>query len=121
MVAASQYVPARGDFVWIELDPRAGREQAGRRPGLILSERIFNKASGLALACPVTSKRKGYPFEIAIPDGHKVSGTVLADHVRSIDWRVRRTRFICRAPAGFADLVAQYAWRLISAEVKVAN
>lgn len=112
-MVARAYVPARGDFVWIELDPRTGHEQAGRRPGLILSERIFNTASGLAIACPITSKPKGYPLEIPVPDGAKIAGVVLADHVRSLDWRARNMRFIGRAPQGFCDLVAQYVSRLI--------
>lgn len=114
MVARASYVPARGDFVWVELDPRVGSEQAGRRPGLILSEKIYNEASGLAIACPITSKRKGYPFEVPLPEGGKIAGVVLSDHVRSIDWRVRNVRLIGRAPAGFCDLVAQYVGRLIS-------
>jgi mRNA interferase MazF len=116
MVESARYIPARGDFVWVEFDPQAGREQAGRRPGLVLSEKIFNKASGLALVCPITSKLKGYPFEIPVPGGGKMSGAVLADHLRSLDWQVRNMRLIARAPAGFADLVAQFVWRLISKE-----
>lgn len=115
MVEAARYVPARGDLVWIEFDPQAGREQAGRRPGLVLSEKIYNKASGLALVCPITTRQKGYPFELALPAGAKIGGVVLTDHVRSLDWQARRMKLIGRAPPGFADAAAQLVWRLIGA------
>ena len=86
---ASAYVPDRGDLVWLDFDPQAGREQAGRRPALVLSPKAYNQKVGLALLCPITSQVKGYPFETAIPPGLKVSGVVLADHVKNMDWRVR--------------------------------
>ena len=72
------YVPRRGDVVWLSLDPHAGHEQAGRRPAFVLSPEIYNRKSGLFLACPVTSKVKGYPFEVALPTGLIVSGVILA-------------------------------------------
>lgn len=116
MVEATRYVPARGDLVWIEFDPQAGREQAGRRPGLVVSARLYNKASGLALVCPITSRRKGYPFELEVPAGAKVDGVVLTDYVRSLDWTARRMKLIGRSPPGFADAAAQLIGRLISAD-----
>ncbi|MBI4905753.1 MAG: endoribonuclease MazF [Acidobacteria bacterium] len=84
------FVPDAGDFVWLTFDPQAGREQAGRRPVLVLSPKIYNAKSGLALACPITSQVKGYPFEVAVPEGVGASGVILADHVKSIDWKARK-------------------------------
>ena len=92
------FVPDRGDTVWLDFDPQAGHEQAGRRPALVLSPESYNRLVGLALVCPITNKRKGYPFEVVIPDGVNVTGTVLADQVRSIDWKIRRAEFIVRLP-----------------------
>lgn len=92
--------PDRGDLVWISLSPhpQAGHEQAGRRPALVISPRAYNATVGLALCCPVTSQVQGYPFEVGIPDGLAVRGTVLSDHVKSLDWRARRAEFVCRLP-----------------------
>src|SRR4051812_10530317 len=87
---ARRYVPARGDAVWITFSPQAGHEQAGRRPAVVLSPSSYNGKVGLAILCPVTSQIKGYPFEVAIPPGSKLGGVVLADQVKSVDWRVRR-------------------------------
>ena len=84
------YVPAAGDLVWLTFDPQAGREQAGRRPALVLSPRIYNAKAGLALVCPITSHAKGYPFEVAVPAGHAATGAILADHLKSVDWKARR-------------------------------
>jgi mRNA interferase MazF len=84
------YVPARGDVVWLEFDPQAGHEQAGRRPALVVSPRAYNSRVGLALLCPITSRQKGYPFEVPLPPGLETSGVILADQVKSLDWRVRR-------------------------------
>ncbi len=84
------FVPDAGDFVWLTFDPQAGREQAGRRPALVLSPKVYNAKSGLALACPVTNQVKGYPFEVAIPAGGGATGVILADHLRGVDWRARQ-------------------------------
>jgi len=83
------FVPDAGDFVWLTFDPQAGREQAGRRPALVLSPRMYNAKSGLALACPVTNQVKGYPFEVAVPASVGATGVILADHLKSIDWKAR--------------------------------
>jgi mRNA interferase MazF len=101
----SGYVPKRGDAVWITLDPRMGHEQAGRRPALVLSPSIYNGRVGLALLCPITGQPKGYPFEVALPDGLDVSGVVLADQVKSLDWRVRKASLICPLPFDVAESV----------------
>jgi mRNA interferase MazF len=84
------YVPERGDVIWISLDPQAGHEQRGRRPALVVSPRAYNGRVGLALLCPITSQVKGYPFEVALPDGLPVTGVVLADQVKSLDWMARQ-------------------------------
>jgi mRNA interferase MazF len=91
---AKTYVPDRGDIVWLQFDPQAGHEQAGRRPAFVVSPRAYNRKVGLALFCPVTSRAKGYPFEVALPRGGKVRGAVLSDQLKSLDWRARKaTRF----------------------------
>jgi len=92
------FVPDRGHFVWLTFDPQAGHEQAGRRPALVISPRSYNSKAGLLLACPVTGKAKGYPFEVAIPAGLSVSGVILADQLRSLDWQARQAAHICSAP-----------------------
>ena len=83
------FVPDVGDFVWLTFDPQAGREQAGRRPALVLSPKIYNVRSGLLLACPITNQAKGYPFEVAVPSGAGVTGVILTDHLKSVDWKAR--------------------------------
>jgi len=98
-VSADPYCPERGDFIWLDFDPQAGREQRGRRPALVLSPKAYNLRAELALMCPVTSHVKGYPFESAIPGGLPVAGVVLADQLRSLSWRLRRASLICAAPA----------------------
>lgn len=96
---AEGYVPGRGDLVWLQFDPQAGHEQRGRRPALVVSPRAYNAKVGLALFCPVTSRAKGYPFEVPLPEEGEVQGVVLADQVKSLDWRVRRAERIEAAPA----------------------
>ena len=106
---ARRYVPARGDAVWVTFSPQAGHEQAGRRPAVVLSPSSYNGKVGLAILCPVTSQIKGYPFEVAIPPGSKLAGVVLADQVKSVDWRVRRAEFICKLPQ---EIMAEVAGKL---------
>ena len=89
------YVPRRGDIAWLSFDPQAGHEQAGRRPAFVLSPESYNRKIGLFLVCPITSKVKGYPFEVPLPDGLVVSGVILADQIKSLDWNVRRAEFAC--------------------------
>jgi mRNA interferase MazF len=95
---ARRYVPDRGDALWITFTPQAGHEQAGRRPALVLSPASYNGKVGLAILCPITSRVKGYPFEVAIPSGSTLEGVVLADQVKSLDWRMRRAEFIGKLP-----------------------
>jgi mRNA interferase MazF len=93
------FVPDREDIVWIDMDPRAGHEQAGRRPALVLSPASYNGRTGLAVVCPITSQAKGYPFEVVLPAESAATGVVLADQVRNMDWRVRRAILCGRAPS----------------------
>jgi mRNA interferase MazF len=81
------FVPDAGDFVWLSFDPQAGPEQAGRRPALVLSPKADNEKSGRALPCPITNQAKGYPFEVAVPAGWPATGVILADHLKSVDWK----------------------------------
>ncbi|MFN0145067.1 MAG: type II toxin-antitoxin system PemK/MazF family toxin [Dehalococcoidia bacterium] len=97
------YVPDRGHVVWLDFDPQVGHEQAGRRPAVVLSVRRFNRFTNLALVTPLTRQRKGFNFEVPLPDGLEVSGVALADHTTSVDWRGRRAEFIATLPA---DVVA---------------
>jgi len=99
VVTAQVYAPQRGDVVWITLNPQAGHEQAGRRPAVVLSPLAYNEKVGLAIFCPITSQEKGYPFEVRIPAGLAVTGVVLADQVKSLDWRARKAQRICGLPA----------------------
>lgn len=86
----SSYVPDRGDIVWLQFNPQAGHEQAGHRPALVLSPASYNRASGLMLCCPMTSQKKGYPFEVIINTEPDQTSVVLADQVKSLDWKVRK-------------------------------
>jgi len=108
-VVARTYVPDSGDVVWLTFDPQAGHEQRGRRPALILSPRTYNAKARLAIACPITSHVKGYPFEVPLPPGGKIVGAVLADHVKNVDWQVRRAVFEAKAPA---DIMPEVRERL---------
>jgi mRNA interferase MazF len=98
-VVARGYVPDAGDLVWLTFDPQAGHEQRGRRPALILSPRAYNAKARLAIACPITSQVKGYPFEVPLPPGGKISGVVLSDHVKNLDWQARSVVFEAKAPS----------------------
>jgi mRNA interferase MazF len=109
-----QYIPQRGDVVWITLNPQAGHEQAGRRPALVISPRTYNGKVGLAILCPITSQMKGYPFEVQIPAGLPVTGAVLSDQVKSLDWRARQVEKICGLPARFVAEVMQKLATLVS-------
>ena len=92
------YIPERGDAIWLDFDPQAGREQAGRRPALVLSRSSYNRKSGLALICPITSQVKGYPFESNVPNGLPIQGVVLTDQIRCLDWQRRCAKYITKVP-----------------------
>ena len=97
--------PDRGDLIWLAFDPQAGREIQKTRPALVLSPASYNAKSGLCLACPITSRAKGYPFEVALPVGGAVRGVVLADQVRALDWNARRARVAGRVPPDILEEV----------------
>ncbi len=91
-------VSDRGDLVWLSFTPHAGHEQAGRRPALVLSPHTYHQKTPFAIVCPITSRIKGYPFEIVLPAGLPIAGAVLADQVKSIDRHARNIQVIGRAP-----------------------
>jgi mRNA interferase MazF len=107
------YTPGRGDLVWINFDPQAGHEQAGHRPALVVSPASYNGKVGLARVCPIKRQAKGYPFEVPLPADSKVGGVVLADQVKSLDWRVRRASFGGRAPDAVMEEVTEMLGLLI--------
>src|SRR5512147_1367023 len=103
----SSYVPEAGDIVFLDFDPQAGREQAKRRPALVLTDERYNRASGLAVVCPLTSKRKPYPFALPITID-QVEGAVLVDQLKSLDWRIRHADFHSKASPAIVIKVRQY-------------
>jgi mRNA interferase MazF len=107
------YVPDRGDAVWLNFNPQAGHEQAGRRPAIVLSPKSYNQKVGLAVFCPITKQVKGYPFEVSIPRGLKVSGAVLSDQVKNFDWNRRDVRIITRLPKSLTEEVLKKLRTLI--------
>src|ERR1700688_157939 len=103
----ARYVPGAGDIVWIDFAPQAGREQAKRRPALVVTERGYTRASGLVIVCPLTSRRKPYPFALpAVVD--KVEGAVLVDHLKRMDWVARKAAFHSKADPGLLAKVRAY-------------
>ena len=103
----NRYVPEAGDIVMMDFDPQVGREQAKRRPGLVLTDQGYNRASGLAVVCPLTSKRKPYPFALPVTVG-EVEGAVLADQLKSMDWAGRHAQFHSKSDPGLLKKVRQY-------------
>jgi mRNA interferase MazF len=102
------WAPDRGDIVWLQFATQAGHEQAGRRPAVVVSPRSYNERVGLAIFCPLTTSIKGYPFEVVLPPGGRAAGAILADQVKSLDWRVRRATRFDRAPdATMAEVLAK--------------
>jgi mRNA interferase MazF len=114
MVTPRTYVPRRGDVVWITFNPQSGYEQAGRRPAVVLSPAAYNNRVGLAILCPITSQVKGYPFEVAVPSGLPVSGVVLADQIKSLDWQAREVEFVCALPSAMVSEILQKIGVLLS-------
>ena len=109
-------VPQPGDLIKIDFDPQAGREQAGWRPALVISEAAYNGRSNLALICPITNHAKGYPFEVPLPASCVLQGVVLADHVKSADLKARRAKHVGAAPKEVLDTVRAYVALLIGAK-----
>jgi len=101
----AEYVPRKGDLVALTFDPQSGHEQRGRRPALVISNDLFNKHTGLCVACPITSTRRDFPFHVAVPDEDGVTGFVMVEQVKSIDFRARKAKRIGKASAGTLDEV----------------
>ena len=97
-MVTSSYVPKQGDIVWLDFNPQTGHEQSGRRPALVLSPLGYNQKTSLALLCPVTNQVKAYPFEVLIPENLPISGVILSDQVKNLDWKQRNASFICELP-----------------------
>jgi mRNA interferase MazF len=100
---AAAYTPDRGDIVWLHFNPQAGHEQSGLRPALVISPKAYNRKVGLALCCPITSRIKGYPFEVLLPEQLEAKGAILSDQVKSLDWRTRKAKKLCAAPPEVVD------------------
>lgn len=113
MTSAPHYVPERGDAVWVNLEPSVGHEQGGRRPVIVLSPARANDITDLAVVCPVTSRVKGYPFEVELPLGLPVHGAVLVNQIKTIDWRAREIAYIAALPASVIDRVSRRLAKLI--------
>ena len=109
------WIPERGDVVWITMNPSVGPEQSARRPALVLSPASYNGKVRLAILCPITSQVKGYPFEVAIPDGLAVEGVIPSDRARSLDWSERGAEFACRVPPATTAEVLRKLIPLLSA------
>jgi len=112
----NEYTPSRGDFAWFDFDPTLGHEQARRRPALVLSAKGYNKKSSLVVVCPITKHAKGYPFEVVV-NTKEVSGVVLVDQIRAIDWEKRRMSFIGNLGGIEFEIVQRKAIELIVGEI----
>jgi mRNA interferase MazF len=106
------YVPDRGDIIWLTFTPQAGHEQMGRRPALVMSYKIYNEKTSLAIVCPITSKIKGYPFEVVL-DASKINGAVLSDQIKNMDWKEREAEYIEKADDEVVEEVANKIKTLI--------
>jgi mRNA interferase MazF len=115
-VSRKKYVPRRGDVIRIDFNPQKGHEQAGRRPALVLSPTEYNRTVGLAVVCPITSEKKGYPWEVAIPDNPFVAGVVLSDQIKNLDWRERRAEFVCTPEEELLQETVGKAFALLNPE-----
>lgn len=111
-----EYIPDRGDLIWLNFTPQAGREQAGPRPALVLSPKEYNRKTGLAVLCPITSHAKGYPFEVPLPASGAVHGVVLADHLKNLDWKERKAVLKGKVPASVLQEVANKVAALLLIE-----
>lgn len=107
------YIPERGDIVWLDFDPQSGREQTGHGPALVLSPKGYNLKVGLAVCCPLTTRIKGYPFEVLVKEAGSGAAAVLADHVKNLDWRARRARFKAKAPRAVVTEVQAKLYALL--------
>ncbi len=105
---SSNYIPTKGDIVWLDFSSPKGHEQSGRRPALCISPKEYNQKVGLAIFCPITSNKKGYPFEVLIPPSIGIEGVILSDHVKNLDWKARNAEFITSLPpSGLKEVIGK--------------
>jgi len=98
-----KYIPQKGDLVILTFDPQSGHEQKGRRPALVVSNTLFNKHTGLAMVCPITNTYRGIPFHVEIPEGLDITGYVMAEQMKSVDFMSRKVKRISKAPKYILD------------------
>jgi len=116
MVVDKTYTPKRGDIVWVNFQPQSGKEQSGRRPAIVLSNSEYNRIVGLAIFCPITSKVKGFPFEVALPKNLPISGVVLDDQIRNLDWKSRNVEYISTIDTETIEKILGLIKRIIEIE-----
>jgi mRNA interferase MazF len=110
---SGNYIPDRGDLVWLNFTPQAGHEQRGKRPALVLSPKIYNEKSSLCVVLPITSKIKGYPFEVLLPQGVEIEGTILSDQIKNLDFVARDISFISKVPQSVLNDVQKNVLALV--------
>jgi mRNA interferase MazF len=110
---SGDYIPCRGDIVWLNFSPQSGHEQRGKRPALVVSAKIYNEKTSLCVCLPITSKIKGYPFEVKLPTTLEISGVVLSDQIKNLDFVTREASFICKAPKKVLDTVQKNIMALV--------
>ncbi|MEJ5352260.1 MAG: type II toxin-antitoxin system PemK/MazF family toxin [Melioribacteraceae bacterium] len=111
------YIPERGDIVWLCFNPQAGHEQSGKTASVVTLPKEYNQKTNLAIFCPITNQVKGYPFEVKIPDNLGISGAILSDQIKSLDWNVRKAEFICSLPDDALKETLNKINALIGAEI----
>jgi mRNA interferase MazF len=92
------YIPAKGDFVILSFDPQSGHEQKGRRPAIVISNHLFNKHTGMAIVCPITNTNRGIPFHVSVPQQSSLTGFIMVEQVKSVDFVSRQIKFVEKAP-----------------------
>ncbi|KIM08285.1 MAG: potassium ABC transporter ATPase [Sulfurovum sp. FS08-3] len=110
---SGNYIPDRGDLVWLNFTPQAGHEQRGKRPALVLSPKIYNEKSSLCVVLPITSKIKGYPFEVLLPQGLEIEGAILSDQIKNLDFVAREIAFISKVPQSVVNEVQKNVLALV--------
>lgn len=101
-----RYIPKKGDLITLSFDPQTGHEQKGRRPALVVSNDLFNRHTRLAIVCPITNSDRGFPFHLAVPSASSLTGFVMVEQVKSVDYAMRGAKFVERAPSEFvADVL----------------
>lgn len=102
---SGKYIPDRGDLIWLDFNPQKGHEQRGKRPSLVISPKVYNEKTSLCLCLPITSRIKGYPFEVALPQGLSIEGVVLSDQIKNLDFMARDAKYICKVPLSIVQKV----------------